>query len=461
MIARDGHKRSKRNKTEPVLIPIRLRLVIFPALVVLAAMAGVAAFETRDAQSRVLAETASGAQLGRLLIQNALARAEEMHDPKAVISRLRIELPPVLRHVSIRVVDETGGIERPPAVSQVKLTAPAWFRRLVDAPPLTETDPIVVDGYQVGKIVLSATPEDEIEEVWAAWRSEMILMAVVFAAVIVVVLASLNLAMKPLKELSEGLDQLEAGDFAARVPNASDPMLKRLMGRFNKLAASLEHANEDNRLLINRLMSLQESERKEIAAELHDEIGPSLFAIRADLGALSRWTRKPAADAGEARERLTSISTLITQIQRINTRLLERLRPVVLDQMPLSQALQKLVEDYRARYPEVEWRAQIDKGVRLSDARALAVYLAAQEAMTNIIRHAGAKHADISFEKSRGAIRLIVSDDGRGMPASRRPGFGLLGMMERARNLGGALRLSASTEGGVEVILDMPTGGQP
>ena len=102
-----------------------------------------------------------------------------------------------------------------------------------------------------------------------------------------------------------------------RVPQSSDPQLHTLAGRFNRLAASLQQISADNRLLIDRLMSVQEGERRQIASELHDEIGPSLFAIRADLGALSRLD--PALTEGsppEVRERRTSISEMITQIQR-------------------------------------------------------------------------------------------------------------------------------------------------
>ena len=440
-------------------IPIRIRLILAPALVVLASLVAYAASEVSDARTRVKAETESGLSLSRMVIASALARADESGDPNTAIVQLENELKPVVRHVTIKIEGAGGRTLAEPKIQST--SAPEWFVRLVAAPPSTARFPIRIGGASYGDVALSAAPLDEIEEAWGDWRDEMIVLALVSAAVIAVILVSLSLALRPLAKLSVALDRLEAGDFAVRVSTSSDPQLRNLADRFNRLAVSLEQISADNRLLIDRLMSVQEGERRQIASELHDEIGPTLFAIRADLGAISRLTRKADAGPPEIRERLTSISEMITQIQRINARLLEQLRPVILDQLPLAQALQKLVEGWQGRYPDIAWSVHVDHGRELSDERNQAIYRSAQEALTNVIRHAGARHVDLSLKREPGLVSLSVADDGAGLPEGARLGIGLLGMQERARALGGRLALSKSALGGTLVMLEIPETEAP
>ncbi len=437
-----------------VLIPIRLRLILAPALVVLASLAALAASEIGDARSRVKAETESGLQLARLLIDSALARTAEGGDPALAMAQLERELPPVVRHVTIRVEGPQGRTLAEPSVQTP--TAPDWFTRMITVPPVITRFPIRIADMPYGQVVLSAAPRDEIEEAWVNWRDEMIVLTLVSAAVIAVILIALSLALRPLAKLSEALGRLEEGDFTARVSSSTDPQLRHLAGRFNQLAGSLEQVGADNRLLIDRLMSVQEGERRQIASELHDEIGPSLFSIRADLGAISRLTRKLSDDPAEIRDRLTSISEMITQIQRINARLLEQLRPVILDQLPLAQALQKLIEGWRGRYGEMTWAAEVGQGPELSDIRNQALYRSAQEALTNIVRHAGAKRVKLALRRGGGLVTLAVEDDGAGFPEGYRLGIGLLGMQERARALGGRLELGKSLSGGALVTIGIP-----
>lgn len=434
-------------------IPIRLRLILIPALVVLASLAALAASEIGDARSRVKAETESGLQLARLLIESALARTAQDVDPAIAIAQLQRELPPVVRHVTIRIEGAGGKTLEPPAAAP---TAPQWFVKLVAAPPVVNRFPITVAGGPYGDVLLSAAPRDEIDEAWVNWRDEMVVLTLVSGAVIAVILLALGLALRPLARLSDALGKLEGGDFTVRVPTSSDPQLHNLADRFNRLAASLEQAVGDNRMLMDKLVSVQEAERREIASELHDEIGPSLFGIRADIGAISRLTRKAAPDPAEIRERLTSISQMITQIQRINARLLEQLRPVILDQLPLAQALQKLVEGWRGRYPAMSWTVDAPPALDLSDERNQALYRSAQEALTNVVRHTRAKRVALGLSCTGGQVKLTIADDGAGLPEGGRLGIGLLGMQERARALGGRLVLGRSEMGGALIELEIP-----
>ena len=358
-----------------------------------------------------------------------------------------------MRHVEV-------GIERPGASigpeDDLAPDAPAWFVRLIAQPPKVTRFPIVFAGAPIGNVVLIASPRDEITESWTNWRDEMVVLGLVSGAVISVVLVALGLALRPLTQLSEALGALEGGDFAVRAPPSSDPQIQRLADRFNGLAASLELVSADNRMLMDKLMSVQDAERREIASELHDEIGPSLFGIRADIGAISRLTRKPNPDTGVIRERLTSISEMITQIQRINARLLEQLRPIILDQLPLCQAVEKSLEGWRDRYPGITWTGRIQPGLDLSDERNQALFRSVQEALTNVVRHAKARRVEVVLASADGRVSLTVNDDGVGLVEGGRKGIGLLGMQERARTLGGRLTLGQSALGGAAINLEIP-----
>lgn len=433
-------------------MPLRIRLIVLPALIVLAGLLGLALYEVQDAKARVRAETQSGVEMGRVLIAGAIAHAAESASVGEGLTLLARDLPPTVRHVhiSLQALDARDDpVTAPPGDDG----APGWFRALVGVPPVVERHPVGIQGQRAGTVVLVSQPDDEIAEVWRGWKSEMALIALVSAAIVAVVVAAVGFALRPLRVLADGLERLEAGDFSVRVGPFRDPELGRLGERFNLMVDALEQATGQNRLLINQLMSVQDSERKLIAHELHDEFGPSLFAIRADLGAISRKARAHSPPLKDVEERVKSISGLVEQIQRINSRMLERLRPLVLDQLGLTDALERLVETWAGRYPAITWTTRLDAVRDPGEAESHDLYRAAQECLTNIVRHAEAATVAVSLSEQGGLLVLTVEDDGVGMPKGRPFGFGLLGMAERARAGGGNLTVEAREQGGTRIVV--------
>jgi two-component system sensor histidine kinase UhpB len=431
---------------------LRLRLIVLPALIVLAGLAGLALYEVNDAKVRVRAETQSGIEMGRLLVASAIAHADQAPTPAEALARIDRDLPDTVRHVRL-VLQPTGDVGH--ALTNAKPDSsgsPRWFQALVGAPPVEERQVVTVGGKPAGAVALISQPDDEIAEVWRDWIREMALIGLVSAAIVGVVVVAVALGLRPLTALSEGFERLEQGDFTVRVGPFRDAELRRLGERFNRLVASLAQATDQNRLLINRLMSVQDTERKDIAHELHDEFGPSLFAIRADLGAISRRARSHQPPLTEVLDRVGSISGLVEQIQRINSRLLERLRPLVLDQLGLREALERLVEAWAARYPAVRWKTSLAEVGEVDEQASHALYRAAQEALTNIVRHADALTVGLSLAEQDGLLVLTVEDDGRGLAEGALHGFGLLGMAERARAVGGRLTVGPGKGRGTRIV---------
>jgi two-component system sensor histidine kinase UhpB len=223
------------------------------------------------------------------------------------------------------------------------------------------------------------------------------------------------------------------------------------------LAATLGEAVESKRQLAERAVSLQDSERKEIARELHDEFGPYLFALRAHAGALTRLSEVEKPDPAALRKHGSAILEQVNALQQFTRRILERLRPVGLAEFGLAEALGALVRLWGETHPEVEIESSISPDLgETGETADLTIYRIVQEALTNVFRHAGATAIDITIEPaerptgvrgSRGCALVRVRDNGRGLLRDHRLGRGLTGMQERILALGGTLKINSSDDG--------------
>lgn len=219
--------------------------------------------------------------------------------------------------------------------------------------------------------------------------------------------------------------------------------------------ARAAHLLARNRELAQGLIELQENERRALARELHDEIGQCCTALRMETAVLRRCDGADAAGRQAAAARADAAAASIHQLVRS---LLRRLRPLDLDTLGLYPALQELCEGWELRsgvacvfLPQGEPEA-------FDDAVAIAVYRVAQEALTNVMRHAGATTVRVRLgRQGRRALRLVIEDDGAGLDPERSGrGLGLLGAAERAAALGGTLAVTGGPGEGVRLELTLP-----
>jgi signal transduction histidine kinase len=209
-----------------------------------------------------------------------------------------------------------------------------------------------------------------------------------------------------------------------------------------------------NRELSQRLLTLQENERLALARDLHDEVGQACSAIRVELAFIRHCEGARSQDIGPAAERAEG------QALRLYTLvhdLLRRLRPVNLETLGLVAALQELSESWEER-TGIGCFFHHEGVLRpLGDAIDIAVYRIAQEALTNVTRHAQASAVRVRLARVDESLTLVVQDDGRGIDAARtREGLGLLGARERAAALGGTLDLQSRPGAGVRIALHLP-----
>jgi len=210
--------------------------------------------------------------------------------------------------------------------------------------------------------------------------------------------------------------------------------------------------------LAHHLQTVREDERAHLARELHDELGALLTAAKLDVARIRRMTRTAAP---EIDDRLKHMSELLDQGIALKRRIIEDLRPSALSNLGLIPALEILTQEFAQR-----------SGLQLSlelvdtythDADRLALYRLVQEALTNVLRHAKAKHVRVSLGEADGWLQLHIRDDGQGFnPDAVGAGHhGLLGMRYRIESLGGTLQLLSAPGRGTLVLARLPRRPEP
>lgn len=220
--------------------------------------------------------------------------------------------------------------------------------------------------------------------------------------------------------------------------------------------AALQASREQLRALHRRLVEIQESERRNISRELHDETGQGLTVLKLGLARLQREPVEPA----ELQARISELQHVTDNIMEGLHRLAVNLRPTSLDRYGLVPALEQYAATVSKQAGlQVEFMAEGLNGQRLPDDIETSLYRVIQEALTNVIRHAQARHAAVVLRARAGDLIAIVEDDGVGFDvaeAIERGRLGLIGMRERIDMLGGKFHLESFPGRGTTVYVAVP-----
>lgn len=225
----------------------------------------------------------------------------------------------------------------------------------------------------------------------------------------------------------------------------------RLAASYQAMAARLA---EERAISDAKELAAQEAERHRIAQELHDEIGQRLTVVLLSLKRLEGAERSEPFDPSELRAVRESVRLALDEVRGVA----RRLRPGVLDDLGLHSALAGLVSDVAEQLAAdgVEVRRSFAPGLpALGQSADLVVFRVAQEALTNAVRHAGARRVEVSLRRSGPSVVLEVADDGRGL-GDVEEGAGITGMRERARLVRADLELTSDGGRGTRVRLSVP-----
>ncbi|WP_456636808.1 histidine kinase [Bradyrhizobium sp. USDA 10063] len=333
---------------------------------------------------------------------------------------------------------------------------PRWFVNLLTIPEVGASFPIRIEGRQVGEIIFSPDLSADIFEKWIGF------VAITVSAVALTLLTGFiasftaGAVLRPLQDLGQGLTRMRGGDYEQFIRPSGPPEIRQSAEEANELARTLSQLSQDNRGLLRRIVSLQDDERRDMARELHDELGPLFFGIRAKTVALLEAIPQGEAPLAASAE---GILQSVEALQQANRRILDRLRPLYIQELGLQKSIETLLQYARAQAPGLKLVSHIDD--RLNAIEGLlsqTVYRVIQESITNVLRHARASSVTVEASMKSAELTVEVSDDGIGFPKDCVFGRGLTGMQERARALSGTLEL-VREDGRTIVRCHLPVDG--
>jgi signal transduction histidine kinase len=279
-----------------------------------------------------------------------------------------------------------------------------------------------------------------------------------------------------MERIARAMRRFGSGERTARAPVRSQDEVGLLGGGFNDMAetiqaqetraeqlyAELETRDALRRQLLGRLNAAREEERRHLAREIHDELGQLLTGLSLNLKLCQQAMPR---DPLEAADHLARANALIGETIEQSHRLIADLRPTVLDDFGLIPALQEEL-DQRLTPAGIGVGLEADGNMAgLPPEIATAAFRIAQEAITNVMRHAAARQVRIQVQRTATGLVMSIEDDGIGLPdealggaAGGRQAFGILGMQERAEALGGRLDVTRREPSGTRVMLLLPFG---
>jgi len=280
--------------------------------------------------------------------------------------------------------------------------------------------------------------------------TELVVLALGLLAMLGINLALLGRALRPLRALTDTMSHVDLLEPGRRVQvRGAGPDIARLTASFNAMIGRLE---DERRESTRMALAVQEGERRRIARELHDEVGQTLTAMLLQIESIhADAPERLGAELDELRETARSGAEDLRRIA-------QRLRPEALEELGLESALVALSDAF-VEHSGVPVSRRIEAGLTMDPQDELVIYRVAQEALTNVARHAAARNVALDFGREPGgAVALRVRDDGRGFPGGQPDGasFGLRGMRERAVLIGARLRVESSPGEGTEVLLRLP-----
>lgn len=437
-------------------LSLRVRLIILVALALVLGLSANIARLVLEAAPRVQAEDQSVVRLAVAFGKALVADLDKAADPEEKLAQIVGDMAQ-LRHVSVArqgpastpaatPARPSDDIEQAPGV-------PSWFIALVHPEQTTVTVPVEVDGKSLGALAITSHPSDEMAEIWDGIVIQVEIGLAITAGFLLLTVVVVNRALAPIQHLKAAMTDIEAGHYNTRVTPGGSPEVATICVKLNELASVLGATVEGKQRLAERVVSLQDVERREIARDLHDEFGPHLFALRAQASALQQSIAGAAPDPDTMRRQGDALVSKVNDIQKLNRRVLERLRPVGLAEFGLDGALAALLAFWHETYPDTVVETSIASDLdALGDTVELTVYRIVQEALTNVFRHAGASRVDITVAPAAGgkvgaAVTVSVRDNGEGLPSDYKQGFGLTGMQERVQALGGTMTVTSSRQG--------------
>ncbi len=441
---------------------LRTRLNLLVAGLTAVFVAVLLAQEVQSTRSTVREEMEAANQVASQLL-GRLAVIYSRVGGTAVVQQFLVQLGHV-RANEIVLRGPGGGVlyHSPPPTYKAGRAAPQWFARLLAPHAARHTFPLTGGA----ELTIESEPSRAILGVWEDLQRLLIVALVLLAVANGLAFWLIERALAPFPVIVQGLERLQRGELAFRLPPLPGREAGAIGAAFNLMAQAVQDnveaerkAHEAERRLEERQQLAEivgqrvEEERRLIAHELHDEFGQSVTAIRSLALAISSQSSEPRTN-----EAARLISAEAARLYDAMHGLIPRLIPLSIDTLGLAESLENLVRDWQRRYPAVELRLRQELQGDLGPSVTLTAYRVVQEGLINALRHAQAQRIEIEVTASAERMTVRVRDDGIGLPADwSRPGhFGLRGLADRVAHLGGTLKVAANVPRGVNLSAEIP-----
>jgi len=433
----------------------RLLVTIVTALMICVLIAGVLIYFY--ALNKVHTEMEAAISVGSHIVQNALDDKEEMTNARRRLRLVVADFDGDRHLIASLVTDKNILLARSTPLSPDD-TAPDWFVRLVEGDPLVAR-PALPSFLGAGEqIVLQTTASNEVAEAWSDVKLTVGTLGSFCALILFLIYWIVSRALRPIEDVCDALSTIGEGDYSTRLTQRLPAELAPLKTGFNAMAERLTEMEAVNGSLTRQLVNLEEEERAQIARDLHDEVGPFLFATSADatmirqLLATSAWAK--------ASERADAILESVRHMQKHLRSVLGRLRPGALIDLGLDKAIEGLVEFWRTRRTDINFSVAMVVPTLGREIDGV-IFRVVQESLNNAVRHGKPTTIQIVLTVADGDAQMQIIDDGGGFVASRRAGFGLSGMQERVVTIGGTFSARNRPEGqGAIITARIPLTGE-
>ena len=356
--------------------------------------------------------------------------------------------------------------------------APSEPWPLVDTHPAQVNDgvydvasDITIAGLPMGKLLMGFSLS-LMEDAIAKSRNRGITIAAVEIILTVLVTVFIGLGLtRRLAVLANAAAEVESGNYAVSVATETDDEIGRTAHAFNKMVADVsfrtrqlkqaeaktQNLLNENRKLIHASLLVQEAERKHLALELHDEMGQCLTAIQADAEIIKELSQNNNAKIETSASAIMQVSSRVYDVVHS---MMRRLRPGILDNLGLIEALKDEIEAWNSRNPQAhcDFNDSGETG-NLDENTGIMLYRIVQEALTNITKHADATQVSIEIRQQHEHLNLLIRDDGNGVDldaSGSGKGLGLIGMRERVETINGKIKFHSQPGDGFCIDITVP-----
>ncbi len=359
------------------------------------------------------------------------------------------------RHLKIQIKKSSGEIINITHQSQLseQNKTPEWFTNLVVGKYPKVEYQIDTMNNNFLTLIIQANPMDEISEVWdesiAFFTSLLFLVSLTFLSVHLV----FNKTLLAIQSIVDHLKGIETGDYQSKLADFSTREYDDIAVAINHMTTVLDSTQRQNRALTQHSLEIQEEERQRLSQELHDEFGQSLTAIK--VMAVTGTHKKIDNQKISA-----SIIDICDHLMTVLRSMMKQLHPLILTELGLKATLEDMLHHWDTRNTSTSFSLHCDDAVDNIDATVtIQIFRVIQESLTNIIRHAHSSHVTIILDvkTNPNILRLVITDDGQGFNLDNvATGFGLLGMEERVKLLGGKFTLHSQINEGTQINVQVP-----